>query len=183
MRVQSLRQALELLLQQYANDKNSSTIRENVTLLLAGYDPGEGRKLGYNGTRAEEVAEAKPVNVSSDGGKLNGGGNFSDLTPERLKKYLAEPHLNMLMSGFVDGHLVYILEFPFSCESFVAELARQLERQFPGGRREPGRYLRSASFSFKHYGECPKLKVDYVTPRLDEMKGFLTGALYGFLQS
>ncbi|MGL4347767.1 MAG: hypothetical protein ACRCR9_06790 [Chitinophagaceae bacterium] len=40
-------------------------------------------------------------------------GNFTDYTTERLEKDLKEK-LNMLSSGFIDGELQYILEYPFN---------------------------------------------------------------------
>ena len=85
------------LLTLYINDKNSSTLREFITVILAGYQHEEN-KIGYNGfkhaTAGKSIAcEAKPKNVSSsDCGerknvrKLNGGGNFTDYTWKRFEK-------------------------------------------------------------------------------------------------
>jgi hypothetical protein len=149
------------ILNLYANDVNSSTLRELITILKAGYEPQRsGMKLGYNGvTSGENRCEVKPVNIrGSSGNKLNGGGNFSDFAYERLNRYL-EAKLMMIVSGFIDGHLVDILEFPFSYRDFVAELRRQLERQFKIGKRKPGQFLRSAQFSFKHCKNGPRLKL------------------------
>jgi hypothetical protein len=36
----------------------------------------------------------------------------------RLKRDKKE-NLNILVSGFIDGKLIYIIEFPFNCPSFV----------------------------------------------------------------
>jgi hypothetical protein len=156
------------LLTTYMNDVNSSTLRQFVTVALSGYTPTE-RKLGYNGYRQStlvtggtEVCEAKPVNVRPGTRKrLNGGGSFSDYTPERLERdFKANPRL--LVSGFVDGRLIYIIEFPFRCPSFVAELRGHLRRAFPSGAREPNRFLRSANFNFRHYKDCQDLEVHFV---------------------
>ncbi len=93
----------------YINDKNSSTLREFITVTLAGYKHTEG-KIGYNGYKQNVYGkplkcEAKPQNIRSDGKrKLNGGGNFTDYTHERLERDLQE-NLNMLVSGFIDGKL------------------------------------------------------------------------------
>jgi hypothetical protein len=64
---------------------------------------------------APSFCEAKPVNVRrlEDGHpnrKLNGGGNFSDYTPERLDQDL-EKNPQMLVSGFVDGKLESVMHF------------------------------------------------------------------------
>ncbi|GAB4541246.1 MAG: hypothetical protein Fur0020_10610 [Thermodesulfovibrionia bacterium] len=91
------------LLTMYINDKNSSTIREFITVTLAGYTHKEG-KIGYNGFKQDAFipgktikCEAKPKNIDTEEfekyrrrerktspAKLNGGGNFTDYTPARL---------------------------------------------------------------------------------------------------
>jgi len=172
------------ILYRYANDVNSSTLRELITMLKAGYEPQPlGRKLGYNGkTHHGEPCEIKPPNIRSDSGdKLNGGGNFSDFTYERLDKYQAD-NVTMLVSGFVDGRLIYILEFPFTYTEFVQRLREQLERQFARGERKKGQFLRSAQFSFKHYKNCPQLRIIYKEPHIDTFKGFLRGELFNYLK-
>ncbi|MBI4216020.1 MAG: hypothetical protein HY687_01305 [Chloroflexi bacterium] len=177
-----LKELVHYLLDSWANDLNSSTLRELITLIKAGYTP-RNKKLGPNGTSGSKSAEVKPVNIRSDStNKLNGGGNFSDLTPESFERRLAE-NLTMLVSGFVDGELGYILEFPFSHNSFTAELKRQLDKRFPGGRRPKGQYNRSTGFSFIHYQDCRDLKVIFVTPHLDSLRSHLTRQLYDFLKS
>ena len=78
------------LLTRYANDVNSSSLRELITILKAGYEPQPpGTKLGYNGVTSQgNPCEVKPVNIrSGSSNKLNGGGNFSDFTYERLAWY------------------------------------------------------------------------------------------------
>ncbi|MCX8026405.1 MAG: hypothetical protein N3A62_00930 [Thermodesulfovibrionales bacterium] len=93
------------LLTIYMNDKNSSTLREFITVTLAGYEHKEG-KIGYNGFKQDVFmpgntinCEAKPKNIDSEEfkkfnrnerktkpSKLNGGGNFTDYTANRLQK-------------------------------------------------------------------------------------------------
>jgi len=168
----------------YANDVNSSTLRELITMLKAGYEPQpSGTKLGYNGkTHHGEPCEIKPVNIrSGSGNKLNGGGNFSDFTYERLDKYQGD-NVMMLVSGFVDARLIYILEFPFTYPEFVQRLQEQLARHFERGKRLSGQFLRSAQFSFKHYKDCPQLKVIYKEPHINDLKAFLTGELFNYLK-
>jgi len=104
------------LLTMYINDKNSSTIREFITVTLAGYEHKQG-KIGYNGFRQDAIipgrtikCEAKPKNIDTEEfekftkgerktspAKLNGGGNFTDYTPNRLEKDKKEKDLNMLI--------------------------------------------------------------------------------------
>jgi len=59
------------LITMYINDKNSSTLREFITVTVAGYHHTEG-KIGYNGYKQNVygkplMCEAKPKNVRSDG--------------------------------------------------------------------------------------------------------------------
>ena len=80
------------LLTTYINDKNSSTLREYLTVSIAGYTHSIN-KIGYNGFKHNTVGkaiscEAKPRNFYSQDfkdyqrgkrksiRKLNGGGNF-----------------------------------------------------------------------------------------------------------
>ncbi|MEO0139317.1 MAG: hypothetical protein ABIL16_08235 [candidate division WOR-3 bacterium] len=75
----------------YINDKNSSTLREFITVSIAGYEHKK-EKVGYDGYKLSSygkplMCEAKPKNVSKNGErKLDGGGNFTDYTPERLER-------------------------------------------------------------------------------------------------
>jgi len=114
------------LLTAYINDKNSSSLREFVTVSIAGYQHNPN-KLGYNGFKQNSEiggkpisCEAKPKNIQTEGyerrrskPRLNGEGGFNDYTIERLKKDAIE-NPNILCSEFIDGELQYILEFPFS---------------------------------------------------------------------
>jgi len=194
------------LLTMYINDKNSSTIREFITVTLAGYTHKEG-KIGYNGFRQDVFmpgrtikCEAKPKNINteefkkyeSDGrknkpAKLNGGGNFTDFTPARLEKYKKE-NLNILVSGFVDGKLIYILEFPFNTPSFIKKLENQLEKwqqKLKGSKSTKGQFLRSANFNYKDYIQSPDLKIVYLLPKskLLKYKKYIVKGFYEFLES
>jgi len=174
------------LITMYINDKNSSTLREFITITVAGYTHTEG-KIGYNGYKQSVygrplMCEAKPKNVRSDGKrKLNGGGNFTDYTHERLKRDIRE-NLHMLVSGFVDGKLIYVLEFPFKCRSFVSKLKKQLNKRFPKGDVR-GQFLRSANFNYKDYVKCKDLKIVFCLPKseLEKYKNNIVKGFYKFL--
>lgn len=181
------------LLTMYINDKNSSTLREFITVSLAGYDHCDS-KIGFNGYKHSSpttsvACEAKPKNVSRDEyeehkagkrktfRKLNGGGNFTDYTWERYERDKAE-NLNMLVSGFIDGRLIYILEFPFAEEAFTTRLEIQLQNHFPNG-DETGRFLRSANFDYRHFIESENLKVIYGdVDTIKEAKPFMVAGFY-----
>ena len=184
------------LLTIYINDKNSSTIREFLTVTLAGYTHST-KKIGFNGYKqsfpnGERVnAEAKPKNFDTDElekynqgerknlpEKLNGGGNFTDYTYARLKK----ENLNMLISGFVDGKLVYILEFPFNEKGFCDRLYSQLKNKFPN-EDEKGKYLRSASFSYKDYKESKNLKKIFLADNLKSYTKYINKEFLDYLEN
>lgn len=172
----------------YINDKNSSLIREYITVSVAGYIPNTS-KIGYNGFRQETelggsniACEAKPQNIISNENKrkLNGGGNFTDYTFARLKKNLKD-NPNMLISGFIDGELIYVLEFPFKCKCFKDILKKQLEKRFPNGDKK-GEFLRSANFTFEHYKMCSKFNVIFLSKdKLVENKKYFVNKFYEFL--
>lgn len=183
------------LLTIYINDKNSSLLREYITVSLAGYVPTD-TKIGYNGFKhsthigGKTVAcEAKPQNLNTEDNRkrknprrLNGGGNFTDYTHKRFGKDRKE-NPNMLISGFVDGELMYVLEFPFSCPSFTQRLRAQLKKRFPRGDKA-GEFLRSANFTFEHYKKCKTLSVVYLQKeKLEKHKKQLTKKYYDFLSN
>lgn len=180
------------LLTKYYNDLNSSTMRELVVAVVAGYEPSS-EKLGYNGFRhntltgAIEHCEIKPPNVRSNPTaktkrKLNGGGSFSDYTWEKFEKDQKE-NPNMLVAGFVDGRLIYIFEFSFNEPSFTSLLKERLKKRFPNGDLT-GEYLRGSAFSFKHYKDAESLKTIYIAPKqeLTKAQPYITGPVFKYLE-
>jgi hypothetical protein len=181
------------LLTMYINDKNSSTIREFITVTLAGYKH-QRSKIGYNGFKQDAFvpgktikceAKTKNIHTGTKSSKLNGGGNFTDYTPARLKRDKKE-NLNILVSGFIDGKLIYIMEFPFNCPSFMKCLEKQIKKwqeKLKGSKTTKGQFLRSASFTYKDYIKCPKLKVVFLLPKkeLSEYKDYIVKDFYKFL--
>jgi len=195
------------LLTMYINDKNSSTIREFITVTLAGYTH-KVRKIGYNGFKQDAFisgktikCEAKPKNIDTEEfekyergerktrpSKLNGGGNFTDYTPMRLQKDKEEKDLNMLVSGFIDGKLVYILEFPFNSPDFVRNLEKKIEKwetKLNGSRDVKGQFLRSADFDYKDFIYSPHLKIIYLLSKseLEKYKPYISSGFFEFLFS
>lgn len=186
------------LLTIYINDKNSSTLREFITVSIAGYTHNT-HKIGFNGFRQSANGkpincEAKPKNICSQDfadfksglrknrpDRLNASGNFTDYTWKRLEKD-RQSNLNMLVSGFIDGQLIYVLEFPFFTPSFISCLEKQLQRQFPNG-DEKGRYLRSASFAFKDFDKSENLKNVYILKKekLKELQPYINSYLFEYL--
>jgi hypothetical protein len=190
------------LLTTYINDKNSSTLREFITVNIAGYKHSS-EKIGYNGYKHSSVVagtplmcEAKPKNFDTESyaqfktkdrksspAKLNGQGNFTDYTWARFEKDKAA-NLNMLVSGFVDGRLLYIFEFPFNSQDFTAHLEEQLQKRFPNGDKT-SEYLRGVSFSYNNFVNCAELNVCYILEKdkLEEYKNYIIGGFYKWMLS
>ncbi|MDE0010766.1 MAG: hypothetical protein OXU36_06460 [Candidatus Poribacteria bacterium] len=180
------------LLTIYYNDLNSSTMRELVVAVLAGYQPSL-EKLGYNGFRQNtltgkvEHCEIKPRNVRSDSTaktprKLDGSGNFTDYTWAKFRRH-QEENPNMLVAGFLDAHLIHIFEFSFNEQGFTSRLQEQLERRFPTG-DITSEYLRSAQFSFTHYKDAESLKTIYIASKqeLTKAQPHITKNLFNYLE-
>lgn len=195
------------LLTMYINDKNSSTIREFITVTLAGYIHKE-EKIGYNGFKQDTFipgktikCEAKPKNVDTEEfekykrgerktnpAKLNGGGNFTDYTPARLERDRKEKNLNLLVSGFVDGRLIYIIEFPFISPDFIKNLESKIkkwQRKLKGSKSIKGQFLRSADFDYKDFINSPGLKIVYLSNKsdLEKHQPYISHGFYKFLWS
>ncbi|MGC8913515.1 MAG: hypothetical protein ACP5LE_06290 [Thermoplasmata archaeon] len=195
------------LLTMYINDKNSSTIREFITVTLAGYTHKEA-KIGYNGFKQDVFVpgktikcEAKPKNVNTEEfekykrgerrtspAKLNGGGNFTDYTRERLERDKQEKDLNILVSGFVDGKLIYIIEFPFNSPDFVKNLESKIQKwedKLKGSKSVKGQFLRSADFDYRDYVKSSNLKIVYLLSKseLEKYQPYISNGFYEFLWS
>jgi hypothetical protein len=187
----SLIAILNSMLTLYMNDKNSSTLREFITVSIAGYEQKE-TKLGYNGYKQSTkvggkpiACEVKPRNIDTESNgkrKHNGGGNFTDYTPARFGKDLRE-NPNLLVSGFVNGQLIFIIQFPFKCPPFVKNLKEKLKKRFSGrGKSGPGQYLRSAQFTYKDYEDYDGLKLVYLNKdSLASNKNQFSKGFYDFL--
>ena len=145
----------EELLNIYMHDPNSSTLREEITIRVAGCKslPGKlGRDCIHEETGVEK--EVKPKNYTNK--PTNGGGCFNDYTRSRWKKD-SEVNLPMIQSLFVDGKLQYVVEYDFDA------IKDRLDEQVTKICEEEGnRYVRSASWTYKHWIDHPSLKVHYL---------------------
>ena len=138
------------LLEDMSCDKNSSTFREGVTLGVLGKTQSK-TKLGYDSE--DESIEVKPKNLNNNSNKkFDGSGNFSDFTWARHNKYLSDD-VKMIVSGFFEGKLIFVLSFNYSSLSFVKEVERQLSNRLPNG-DEVNQYVRSIKFSYLQIGRA-----------------------------
>jgi hypothetical protein len=90
----------------------------------------------------------------------------------------------MLISGFVDGKLIYILEFPFKYSKFVKHLEDQLRHRFEAGKDITGQFLRSASFDYRHFINSTNLRIVYILSKnkLKEYEPYIVKGFYEFLE-
>ena len=170
-------QLLLELLGEMSRDKNSSTFREGVTLGVLGKNQSVN-KLGYDSD--DEPIEAKPKNISSDSNKkFDGSGNFSDFTWARHKKY-QDDNVKMMVSGFLDGKVLFVISFNYNSTDFVTEIERQLTKHLPDG-DVVSRYVRSVKFSYKHFNTSDSLKIEYLSSDFKKFENKFTKPFLSFI--
>jgi hypothetical protein len=152
------------LLGEMSNDKNSSSFREGVTLSVLGVKQSNN-KLGYDSD--EYPIEVKPKNITllSDN-KFDGSGNFSDFTWKRHKKYY-DDDVKMVVSGFLDGKLMFLLSFKYKSNDFINKIEDQLTKQLPNG-DEINRYVRNVKFSYIHFKDSETFKIEFISPIISD---------------
>lgn len=160
----------------YLNDKNSSTLRQYITAVMCEYE-NSFKKLGYDAIDKYGFhKEIKPVNISSNkiskryGMKIG----FSDYTLDRFENDVKN-NVNILHSLFVDGKLIYIIEFPI--KDFENKLKYHVDKEIIQNKQ---RYIRKAEFSFKDVNinnVIIKFKVD----NFESYKDLLTKSLYEYI--
>ena len=162
------------ILNEMSCDKNSSSFREGVTLGVLGKNQSI-TKLGYDSD--EEPIEVKPKNIiSGSNKKLDGSGNFSDFTWARHNKYVRD-NVRMLVSGFLDGKVLFVISFDYNSPKFTEEIERQLMKHLPDGDMT-SRYVRSVKFSYKHFIASDNLKIEYLVPELSKFENKFTKPFY-----
>ena len=162
---------IDQLLFEIANDSNSSSFREGVTKLQLGLLKSES-KHGYDDDFS--AIEVKPQNFSGKS-KVNGAGNFNDMTWRRHKKYLNEEMI-LLKSGFYYGKLIFITKFKY--EIIAPKIEQRLMKFLPDG-DEVGKYDRWGTFTVDDW----KLdyKLEYLSPNIEKYQSGMTGKLYNIL--
>ena len=166
-------QMVYTLIAEFANDKNSSKYREDITKLVVGLRPSEG-KLGYDDDT--QPIEVKPHNYTGTD-KLCGKGNFSDFTWKRHHKYMGDKVV-MLVSGFNRGKLLYVIEFPYS--NLQERVEHQLKQKLPNGDVK-GTYVRNTQFQYNHWSD-KQYVVRYVHPKLSQLKPMFNKKFYSLLE-
>jgi hypothetical protein len=165
------------LLNEMSCDKNSSSFREGVTLGVIGKNQSV-TKLGYDSD--DEPIEVKPKNINSNSSKkFDGSGNFSDFTWARHQKY-SRDNVKMLVSGFLDGKILFVISFNYNSTDFTNEIERQLTKHLPDG-DIVSRYVRSIKFSYKHFIHSDSMKIEYLSSELHDFKSRFTKPFFDMI--
>lgn len=166
------------LIHLYSNDKNSSFLREMVTCSVVGYQHNP-EKLGYDGSSKNYPVEVKPQNIkSTDKVKLNASGSFTDFTWRKYNK-CCKDRVRILMSGFINGKLMFIIEFPFNNLFFKKHLLKKLKKFLPNGDKK-NRYIRSCKWSLIHFNQATIL---YRFKNFGKFKQYFSKKLFDFLEN
>ena len=148
----------------YLSDKNSSTLREALTLKMLGYDKIE-LKHGADGKHPKtgKFVEVKPqyAHIDKNGKqkKLGGGGTFNDIHYDKVKGCKG---WDIVCSGFAEDKLVYIIRFPFNhlapvLKKFIDKKIEKNNNKKKG--KTQGRF--STMFGYNKYIDCPDLEIIY----------------------
>ncbi|NBP55807.1 hypothetical protein EBU71_04575 [bacterium] len=167
-------------------DPNFSSLAEAVPLEMCGYEqvPGKHGYDGYLGSSpedAQEVVEAKPEKsyLKEDGsvsGKLNGGGSYADYTIERLErdKSLGDK-LVLLISGWVNGDLIYVYKVPHNHPNFVHKIEERTNQLISQGKRV------LPSFSYTNYMDCQDIRLVFLKDNLSDYSQYMSRPFYNWL--
>jgi hypothetical protein len=137
-------------------DKNSSTIREEVTLKRLGIpklDFKHGAD-GYDENKKVHV-EVKPsyahINPKTKKqSRLGGGGTFNDLTD---KKILELENWDLVCSGFAEDKCLFVIRFP--AKQITPHLKQRLLKNIENKRGRVG----TVGFGYKHFQDCKELEL------------------------
>jgi hypothetical protein len=111
---------------------------------------------------------------------IDGRGVFSLFTHEAFDNHLKNDVI-MLVSAYINGVLMFIIEFPFKYKTFQDHVKRMLERTLPNGDK-PGR-SKTISFAYTQYKDCREVRLVYLTgeENMKILKGSCTKHFYSFL--
>jgi hypothetical protein len=165
------------LLKKYLNDKNSSTLRQDIMCEVAGLTPNT-KKLGYDGENS--VDEMKPKNIDTNNPKakkLDGLGNYSDMTFKRHNGF-CDQNAQIHVGGFIDGKHIFQIKVPYI--EMRVHFENQLKKRLPNG-DQPTQYLRSMNFSLTQIKNCSDVVLTYLVKDLVNYRGYMTKTLYTYL--
>lgn len=110
---------------------------------------------------SSKILEASILNKITAGEKklkifdslIDGRGIFSQLNLDRYNKHLTA-NTKMLISSYINGILMFIIEFPFSHETFAKHIKDRLDSTGAS---------RNVSFAYTSYKDCQQARLVYLT--------------------
>ena len=95
----------------------------------------------------------------------------------------------MIASGFVEGRIQYIIEFPYSFKPFSQSLVDYGLDRFEGktqqdvkdGNSRQGKSTRVFNFTYNDYKNCDDVKVRWLSPEISNYKSHFSGPFFKFL--
>lgn len=108
---------------------------------------------------------------------IDGRGVFSLFTNDAYQRYMSE-EVRMLISAYVNGVLMFIVEFPFKHPTFRHHIRRMLDS-------DKSTRAKTISFGFNQYKDCKDAKLLYLTPEVNRriLKGACTKHFWTYLNS
>lgn len=163
----------------YVADKNSSTVREAVTLALYGYNK-INKKHGADGQDpvTKKLVEVKPqyAHIDENGKQtlLHGGGTFNDITFTKLELC---KDWDVVCSGFAEDKLIFVARFPF--KQIHAKLFNFIKKKIKDNTEKTvdetqGRF--STMFGYCQYIDCPELEILHFDKQ--NAAKFMSGRMY-----
>lgn len=163
----------------YLADKNSSSLREAVTLRILkctnfddkhgadGIDPANGKLVEVKPQYAHKTRKGTP-------GKLGGGGTFNDIHYEKVKGCAG---WDIICSGFAEDKLLYVVRFPF--DHLAPKLASFIDKKIESNKNKKagqtqGRF--STRFGYKQYIDCKDLEI--IVFNTDQAQTFMSKTMY-----
>jgi hypothetical protein len=112
---------------------------------------------------------------------IDGRGIFSLFTQEALQRHL-DNEAHMLISAYINGVLMFIIEFPFDHPTFYKHIKRMLGTLGTDNKKQRAKTI---SFGYNQYKDCNEAKLVYLTRKenLAILKGTCSKNFYNYLTS
>lgn len=175
------------------------------SVITAGFNHNDS-KLGFDGYFEETFCEAKSQSLLinkdiiykyhhgkisdkasllksgtiSNHAALAGRGFFNAFTYRLFKRY-QENDVTMLLSGYVNGVLLYMISFNFNDPVFLGKMKEAMQKKLPNG--DKINHGAKISFSYLWYKDCESLEVLYVSKNANRniLKAVSTKKFFIFL--
>ena len=182
--------AFESMINSMLTDTNFSALAESIPMAMYGYNHNR-KKHGYDGFKgsdydtSESYAEAKPQKkLSIDSRKLNGGGGFSAYSFDRYHRDIEQgDKLKLVISGWIDGKLIYAYVLPHNYEPFMNHLLKKLNDKNESTSGGLKGVITTPSFSYYNYKDSKDVELIYINPNFDDYLTHMSRPFVKFIKS